>query len=149
MHKKQKYILKLFGAILSLCGLCIALYGIFNILTMPAAGIFTFVAGLVLMNIGVKKQEHDIKKGERVAFPNKSYEIVAKIIFFTNLILLLYLKAIFSISFGDELSSIISFVLVFIISALYTTFILTYFRTTVAVALVIAITWAGLIVQAT
>lgn len=148
--------MKLFGAILTLCGLCIVIYGLLLFFAMPAAGAFVVVAGLVCIALGVKRQEQGTKKEKKKedkrsikeAFRDKSYKVAANIFFVTNFILIGSFIPKFYNSLSDEVGFVVSGLLMFAITTFYTAIILSLFRTTVGVALVIITTWAGLWMKA-
>ncbi|MGH7848376.1 MAG: hypothetical protein ACREQW_24825 [Candidatus Binatia bacterium] len=157
----------------ALCGLGIIAYGIFLFFAMPAAGIFVAMTGLVLVNIGLRKtdvvnrrltaltkdslknkQRRDLDQlgqppdniGKKIPIP-KSYKIVASLLFVTNLFLISTLAPKFS-SLGGEVGFVLSGGVRILAALFYTWLILSVFRTTNSLAVVLMVTWGAIVLRA-
>ena len=146
--------------VLSLCGVAIAVYGVFLFFAVPAAGVVVTMTGIVVSSVGVRKNdllnarlaalmkigtkgESDTLDGN-LLIP-KSFKIVAFLYFVTSVYLVSSIIPNFD-SLGDEIGFLVSTALGVVGALFFTGLILSVFRTSKSLVVVLLVTWAAILI---
>jgi hypothetical protein len=161
---------EIFWTVITLCGLAIIAYGIFLFLALPAAGLLVAMIGIVITIASLRKIDlltarftaliRKRTKFKTVAGSEKlrrqfephgkklpirfSYKVVAFLFFGTSVYVVSGIIPKFS-SLGDEIGFLASAALGIVGALFYTGLILSVFRTSMSLAVVLLIPWAAIV----